>query len=395
MQASAEIASLGASAAYWKFSYPTAFSKKQKTGYQTIWQQIIDNNVLLTGINSVMLAPLSESVASAECFLKGGATSDKPATTASGAIFVDIGGSTSDISIWDDNSLCLQLSLRYAGRDIFLDYLWKHLEVFQVFSIDTKILEKIKQSNNKDKFWAQADSILRINSEKIFRALPAHLDDVRIARLIQHLAIGLSGLFYYLGLCIKYLTEKKAYSGRVPNIYFGGNGSQMFNWLSGGANINNAHPFAELFEKVFTAATGEGLNGVLDLWMSVKPKHESAYGLVCPPELQATNGKDIVIAGESFTQNGTGFGWDQVIDEDFLETSSIEPPKEFVELTKFINSFNEYAKRNKDMVEKINFTEQLSSRIHNSLDTSLKKSDEDTQKVVFILALKGLLETLS
>ncbi|MBK8809277.1 MAG: hypothetical protein IPN69_00895 [Acidobacteria bacterium] len=391
LQASAELAVLGAGAITWRYSFPTAFSPAQATNFNQTWQQIVNTNSELTGIRSVgPPTDLSESIASAECFRNGGASlNGDPAPTVTGAVFIDIGGSTSDISIWQEDSLRLQLSLRYAGRDIFLNYLWGHLDVFDVFKIDTTDLRNLRE--NREKFWSQADSVLRNNSNRIFHDLPAHFEDDRLEPLKQYLTVGMAGLFYYLGLNIKHLMNRNRYAPDMPHIYFGGNGSQMFRWLCSGASITNSHPLVKLFEKVFQAAVSSSLRGTFNLTMSERLKHESAYGLVSPPQLIVPDEEILIISGEDFVHDEAPYSWDHELDPEFLD-GTFRPPASFGNLTAFVESFNEFARPSRGLVQTIELTTEVLDSVNRRVDTRL--ADASEQKVVFILALRSLLETL-
>lgn len=384
LQSSAELAIKGASSIDWKYSYPTAFSDEQLIDFNSIWSQIIKESYEITGIAADSVSNLTESVASAQYFLDA-----QDASTATGVVFIDIGSSTSDISVWQNNELAWQVSLRYAGRDIFLNYLKQHLNVLQTFNLLNKEIDdasKISEIANTI-FYAEVDSVLQSQTDDIFGNLPIHAAKSEIRNLKQHLALGLSGLFFYIGLGISGLG--KSYNAKTPHIYVGGNGSQMFRWLTNGASITRDHPFAKLFEKIFLSAVDFDLDGVFDLSMSSQPKKEAAYGLVCDSILKRpVDDKNIVFAGENFVLDGKIHKWRETLDKDTIKTG-VAPPKEFEKLNQFIKTFNEFAESS-ELIQKVDYNAKMADGVYRLLDNSLKS--QKFVEPVFILAIKHLLE---
>ncbi len=390
LQSSAELVAQGASIINWKFSFPTAFDRHQTSNFKAIWQEIVKTTSNLTGLPFIAPKELSESIAAAECFRNGGAFLDEhKVSTEAGVIFIDIGGSTSDISIYQNNNLLSQFSLRFAGRDLFLQYLRKNSNVLTDVGIN---ISNLNVNSDIEKFWAQIDSILKLESDKIFQDLPLHSGKESVKALKKYLAVGLSGLFYYLGLVVNQLVEKEqSYNGLFPHIYIAGNGSQMFHWLTNKMPIDE-HPIKELFEKVFLTAVGSQLNGIFNLKITERPKHEAAYGLVCENTLNTSIEEKPVIAGESFVSNNNHFKWDEFLTEEVLETN-LAKPTQFEQLPKFIDAFNIFVKRDKS-ISPIVFDATTEDSIVRNLTTLLAKSNRDEQKIIFILALKTLLDTL-
>lgn len=389
LQSVAELALLGASSIDWRFSFPTAFDESQEHNLRAIWQDIINSIQNVTSIEFKGPHSLAESVASAECFQAGGASlQGTQASTPTGAIFIDIGGSTSDISIWQQNTLRSQLSLRFAGRDIFLRYLADHVEILDLFDIDTRELRETL--DNKERFWIIADSILRNRSEEIFSALPGLFAEPSLRSYQQHLTIGLSGLLYYVGLNLNQLINRNQYTSHVPHIYLGGNGSKMFRWLSNGTHFTEEHPIARLFKSVFLDAVDNSLRGEFKIRTSERPKHESAYGLVCSPQLDTDNYEVHIIAGENFVADGEPKHWSTEIDV-AVERAQIQPPAVFDRLIAFINSFNGFADSSNGLITPIQFDSRVADDVYRFVHS--RCSDQSDQKVIFISALRGLLDT--
>jgi hypothetical protein len=388
LQTAVELSSKGATSITWKFSFPTAFSLTQQGQFSAIWAQIIQRCSALTGLQFSPPVSLTESVAAAQYF-----RTIQSATTAMSAVFIDIGSSTSDVSVWQHDKLLWQISLRLAGRDIFHNYLLHHPEIMQKFGINTDKLTRMRSSGNDPKLWAETDAMLQEHSEEMFNQLPLHSDSPEIAKLRQHLALGLSVLIYYIGLGVNHLVAEGTFTEQMPGIYVGGNGSRMFRWLSDG-NISIGAAATALFSSVFQSALEIPRNGTFNLELSGAPKQEAAYGLVCRSALTNVDGHSkAIVAGERFIRGGTEQNWNTVIDIGFF-AEPVMPPVELERITYFIEAFNRFAEANLEFAAPLRWDRAAADGIRGRIATEL--NDIASQGVVdvepvFIIALRNLL----
>lgn len=125
-----------------------------------------------------------------------------------------MGGGTSDISIWEErnleNTLVHQCSVKLAGRELFSQFLELNPGFLKRhFQGDFSGLEALKA----EKFRAKLDVLLRQNTDKWLkeeRDLVA--DKPEFQELIQLMAIGTAGLYYYVGLLLKALHAERKYA---------------------------------------------------------------------------------------------------------------------------------------------------------------------------------------
>jgi hypothetical protein len=410
LQTSAELVAQGASEIKWKFSYPTTFGDETGNNrlgaFKAIWQQIVRecyamtlqkkaevenqdgaNNNNENALNLPVPAHISESVASAQYF-----RDRQNASTSRGTVFIDIGSSTSDISVWQNDNLLWQISLLYAGRNIFLDYLKKHPEVLDTFNLPVNV----GGNSENSKFYAGIDSVLHANNKEIFAALPTYADADAIVNLQRHLALGLSGLFYYIGLGVRQLIANKHYEPDLPEIYVGGNGSKMFKWLNSGMDFDQGNSLIELFKSMFLKASGDTtLYGSFKFEMSFSPKKEAAYGLVSDFELKTDDPKKDIIAGEEFRLDNVVQTWDEIISEDSFK-HSLQPGRKLEKLNEFIETYNEFAGKNK-WLKKVQYDKTLLDAVSGQIGNSLSpgQNQEIIVEPIFILALKHLLAEIS
>lgn len=409
LQAAAELVVKGATEVSWAFSYPTAFSVKQMQGFPEIWKQVTDDCAAQSGLRqSSPNTRQTESVAAALYFVN-----QHSAATETGTIFIDIGGSTSDISVWQGGVPVWQTSVLLAGRDLFSNYLWHRPDFLGLFSLDISRLQDVKGQfpNDRRPYYALTDALLRYNSERIFKELPIHAGTEQVEALRQHLALGVSGLFYYVGSLLQYLTTQEIYRQAVPNVYVCGNGSRIFRWL----DIDGEGHINALYKTVFSQGAGWTGKQPFNVILSPKPKTEAASGLVYDFNLQGGNLERKVLAGEHFIAEDIveewpetisleegqkigpyQLGWDTILKpEAFIQ--KLAPPAKLGRLADFADTFNKFAREN-GLVSSVgqgnHELEEVKRRLGQSL--SRYRGAEGIANIVvepvFILALRHWLE---
>jgi hypothetical protein len=408
LQTSAELVADGANGASWAFSYPTAFSTEQKVGFPGIWRQVVAECAAQSGLPEVSpITSQTESVATALYFVN-----HRNAATAVGTIFIDIGGSTSDISIWQDNRAIWQTSVLLAGRSLFSNYLWYNPDFLGLF-LDVSALreEKAKNPTERKPYHALTDVMLRYNNERIFNELPVHAGTQQVKALRQHLALGVSGLLYYMGSLLQFLIQTGVYRPEVPNIYVGGNGSLVFRWL----DIDGEERINALYKAIFLKGVGWTDEKALRLKLSPEPKREAAYGLVSEGNLQGGEINQSVLAGESFIAQGSIDEWPDIISSEpgnddrprklpwhtlltpEAFTKRLQAPENLDRLADFIATFNRFATA-KGLVSMVSLSNEDADEVRKRLGQSLSRYHENRETAdivvepVFIVALRHWLE---
>ena len=216
----------------WHFSYPLAFSQKDKVAFNTICTNATIACEMKTGIQNGIVNFESESITTAKYF------AGKFGGFADGAVCIDIGGETSDISIWQNNTLCWQTSIRFAGRHIFLDLLKHKPEFLKSFDVSDADIRILKDVSNSDKFYSQADTWINawINDsiDGLKEKFAIYGGRIEGTPFIPLIALGISGLLYYVGLILNSLIEYNDFRPTMPNVYIGGNGARVLHWLANG-----------------------------------------------------------------------------------------------------------------------------------------------------------------
>ncbi len=382
LQCAAEAAANSVSEINWRFSYPIAFSNTDTANFGSICKTAA-NNISETGFQIANVSIETESIVTAKFF--GG----KFGGFADGAVCIDIGGETSDISIWQDNTLCWQTSVRFAGRHIFLDLLKHKPSLLPDFSADP----------GDTTFYSRADiwidKSLNNSQQSLSLNFGIYEGEIRDTPFIPLIALGVSGLFYYVGLLLRYLGSDNStdFEPTMPNVYIGGNGSRILHWLANGEFKPDSYSCGHL-KDILLAASGFDPERYFALEITPNPKHEAAAGLVDEGTiLQSTERQFDFLAGEVFTENGENKAWTELLTAERLG-NGLRSGDKLVEIETFIKKFN--AGLGNALGQSVYFDGALRHKLAGDLNSGLQNlafTDPGKRIVepLFILVLKDLL----
>ena len=399
LQCAAEAVYAGATNIEWRFSFPMAFSRRDQADFSRIWRNVTDVCTEVTGLNNEGIESEPESIVIAKYF----AHSTFPGNFAPGAVCIDVGGATSDISIWKNNELYSQTSLRFAGRDMFLDLLAatpKFLKHFGVNDQVTHRLEDVRKDNLE--CYRQIDALLENEYKDWLDSFLLKKTEFPVNEFEQLVAIGIAGLLYYVGLLLNYLTEIKGFESDYICVYIGGKGSRILEWFG------NEESDMELLKQVFLDASG--FDGRFEIQITEDPKGEAAFGLVSG-ETELTvernhqeedeNRQDLIVAGESFWIDEERYEWTEVLTPELFDDDLI-PEDNLEQIQKFVKSFNKNAGPGRNRVLQIPIEMTESDRTDNislkaGIADPLKRiqaveAGERRSEPLFILGLKDLLK---
>ncbi|MGD2087162.1 MAG: tetratricopeptide repeat protein [Candidatus Aminicenantes bacterium] len=412
-----EAARRGAEKINWRFAVPTAFSQSDEETIKLNWRIISDKILKLTGLK-VDVRNLhfdSEGVAFVSYFAN---SPDIKAAIPRGAVFIDIRGTSSDISIWGGGNLELlvQTFLRFAGRNMFSYPLWVKtrrtnkkkennvlISLFKKEDIDALYRDEVR--HNPIAFYNQLDAIVSIENQNILQKLPNLSQEIEINEFKQFLAIGIAGMLYYIGLLVRGIPDREKVILTAPNIYFGGNDARLLHWLAGGKfDQDNAINF--LLKGVFRKAAGITDHHNFEIEVSPAPGEEVAYGLVLD-QTPLKYDVDMIregyfLAGETFTDlDNKQYKWNQRLTPTIISKGikllSENGNFKMEMLEDFIKTFNE----NVDMAaipriaENPRILQEIGDHVNHEFARLRDTKEWEIQiEPLFILALKKLLDEM-
>ncbi len=392
LQCAAEAIHNGVKQINWHFSYPLAFSNADKAQFRTICSNATKACEKITRIQSGDVTFESESIVTANFFAGqfGG--------FADGAVCIDIGGETSDISIWQNHTLYWQTSIRFAGRTIFLDLLKHNPEFLEIFRVADDVIPTLQNVSKSDKFYGQADTWINawINNSKggLENLFATYGGKIKNTPFIPLIALGISGLLYYVGLILNYLAENKGFAPTMPNVYIGGNGSRILHWLANG-NFTPDSANDRYLKDIILAASGFNPDAIFEFQITPQPKHEAAAGLVVPKTPLITTADEFpVLAGEDFTENEENYSWTTLLNLERFG-NHLKSSNKLAQIENFIEIFSAGFGKALNLPINVDPTlkKSLTSNLNDELKTlALKPVGERVVEPIFITVLKELLE---
>ena len=437
LQISAQAVKNGASSIQWALSYPTAFSSNDKKSYVKIWNDSSKRLATITGLRYEDLSVAatkhfrSESLAIAHFF------NNKKEKPLSNTACIDIGGGTTDISIWELRNKVFtpvfQFSIQLAGRHLFSDVMKRSPRFLRHIRFTTEeytdALLQLSKKNKGDLFYSALDAVVKGGSNTW---LSEHREDLqndeRLRDYLQILVVGIAGMHYYIGLVLDVLhrEDNKLYdSGKPVNVYFGGNGCRLLNWLSYTGEFGDDE-VSNLLQEMVVRGSKFKPSGSRTVYLSDLPKEEAACGLVVGKKKlgDPSINENALIAGEPCRIGDRSFGWNDYIqfNEEVEENIDELQVEELVNLPQFLYWFHKSLRSKKNDINvpaidgyklgdpKKTDEENLASTFETNLDfwesvieqleDSMALEDGVTTETIrleppFILGLKALIEVLS
>ena len=316
----ANAVAVGVESIQWFVSYPSAFSSEEKRDYEHLWDGLCEDLIrrsglahsLGTGADGSSLQ--TESIAFASYF---GNVRDLPLVHTA---CLDIGGGTTDISLWQDDRLCHQASIPFAGREICTRILSASPSfVKRLFSSEGSLplvreLQDDKDLARQDRnLIGRLDNILRFGSGKLLdERLPVlrQSNSPQLEAFISLMAVAMGGLYHYLGLILAALErEGKLLRSEPMPVYAGGNGARLLHWLVRSGAFSHGSEADQLLGTLQRMASGLA-DVKVSTTLSEAFKDETAKGLIS--RRRRLTGEfdplaDPMIAGEAMAINGRRF----------------------------------------------------------------------------------------
>ncbi|WP_221393170.1 hypothetical protein [Dyadobacter sp. NIV53] len=156
-----------------------------------------------------------------------------------GAVCIDVGGGTTDFSVWFDNRIIYDCSIKLAGGQ--LSSVIKSNPRIWSLLFSAEAVNALQNVINHDvQFSSVLNYVLKKEDEEIGRRLISHVNNRDIAWLRRTLAIEFAALSFYAGhicLAIDEFSGKKLSSAIKEHgirLHWGGNAAKFINWIDYG-----------------------------------------------------------------------------------------------------------------------------------------------------------------
>ena len=232
---------------------------------------------------------------------------------------LDVGGGTTDISIWQENRLIHQVSVPFAGRDISSKLLQRKpsfLKALFPSSLTADISDDEARARQDRNFTSRLDNIMRYGSDEL---LSGRLDmlvnqesslQVPLQQYLSLLSVSFGGLYYYLGKVQKVLREEGKMTRNTPTpVYLGGNGGRLMNWIDASSSFQTGGDPDRLMEMLQVKSSGCTAASA-STTMSDAYKDETSCGLISSGvnlDGDFDPSDDVMICGATLTINDLTF----------------------------------------------------------------------------------------
>ena len=324
-------------------------------------------------------------------------------------VILDIGGGTTDIAIWKDDTPIWRNSVKIAGGHFFTSYLANNISLLRDIDL-SDVAEGLSQASKLDEDGRRDFVELFVNKPNFndkFASGFRRLSAAPLGEGLRQVAfVALGGMMYYVGLVLRRLIESpdspvKAADLSKVTVGFAGRGSSLFQQLSAGIPDDELEEVLKIAVRVATGDTGK--ISVSARFPGVdEAKHEVAKGLLVDVPASSTDQEQrFAILGETIT-NG-----DQERFSDTDELIGIKDLTDFDDI-ELANIQNLLAELRNAIGLSIDVTsrgalEELRKRARSHLRTSLALleddafEDRDAQpfEPPFILALRELIRFMT
>ena len=305
-------------------SYPKAFSNTNISVFEREWEAVYNKllksdsenpNRILTmhsgvaadnEIKIVIKKPKfrSEGIAAGEYFASERTIPNiqERANKEIAAICLDVGGGTTDISIWYLNNIEFDASVLLAGRQLS-NLLQKNNRVRELLFTKEAAIALEEKKNEPGYFSARLNLVLKNEEQRIQEMLVKHANNKDIQWLRQIIALEFGALsFYAAQVCVSTNEKVGGLLTRIAddgiNLHWGGNAAKLINWIDFGKYNKEG-----IASKILNALFFNCLNDRALAEKAIKPKALSQ--LQSPGHKSEASGGLVVMDLERSNGNGT------------------------------------------------------------------------------------------
>jgi len=413
---SSNAAAVGAKEINWYVSYPSAFSRNEARIYRKCWDNLCTGLRSITGIEHKFIEESGEGGLQAEAIAFASYFGNYLNQPMVHTACLDVGGGTTDISIWQDNTLLHQVSIPFAGRDIcarvmqlrpsFIRFLFTVGSAGDIGNDEAKL----RQDPNFNSWF---DNALRYESDALLKDRIPILraqQEKQLIEFVSLMAISFAGIYHYLGLILRGLQKEGSLQkhSAMP-VYMGGHGAEFMNWLDESGSFSKGCDTDELMEAIQAMSAGfaESSESNATTTLSNAFKDETACGLISKGvklKGEFDPRKDKMFAGEILNLNGKTYSSLERVTEPEEGTVRIYELSNTDELQRFISNYDE-ALKSLQITSLLPIAKMTNlTRLWSEIETEIRKAcleriDKEFNDLEpeppFITGLKALVRVLS
>jgi len=250
----------------------------------------------------------------------------KPATLADGAICLDVGGGTTDVSIWcgGQEKALYDASILLAGKEISGFIRGNSVVYNTLFS--TGGADALKEKKDSEtSFAAILNLILKAEEKDVYNSLAKNISNTSFQSLRRIILLEFGAITYYTAILCKAAFEKpdghellNKIQERGINLYWGGNGAKFISWLDYGQFTPSSTCVKFLNTIFFYALKLHGVNPHSNIlqFSSTEPKSEACGGII----VSEINERILTSSEESISNNSrNNVGNIAVLDLDIIQ----------------------------------------------------------------------------
>lgn len=155
------------------------------------------------------------------------------------AVCLDVGGGTTDISIWHRNAIVFDASILLAGQDI-ARLLQGNLRVARMLFSDAALQALSERANDAEQFAACLNVVLKSEEERIRDMLSERWNSPELKWLRRMLAVQFGAVAFYTAALLGAANERPGVGvadlirDHGVTLHWGGNAAKFVNWIDSG-----------------------------------------------------------------------------------------------------------------------------------------------------------------
>ena len=322
----------------WALSYSNGRSKRDQNMYIQTWENICKELEEKTGVkqNSPTINSqyfLTEGLAVTRYF------ADYEARNLLYSTCISIESQYCNITILERETLLYECSVGLDIYKLFNQLLSPFLRMNPQFEVE--ITNYSLNQLSRSVYTEKMDHLLE---NERYNRLQGNRE---FQKILQIMAIGLSGLYYYIGIILKVLyQEQKRTRSTITPVYVAGIGSTLLNFLDVTGRFSNHSEINSLLSKMLAQGSGFKYTKKIN-YLSSNPGHEVAYGLALSETNiigLSTNNPEPPIAGENCEINGISMAAHGRLDLSQFENTVRYKNLELTNLKAFLGDFQQALK---------------------------------------------------